>query len=112
MPALSCRAARESRFSGFARRRIWRLLVFGGEPVFGSTRVVFGSAAARCLAPSSPPEPTLGNGSLPETRQLKGAQAGYSREIRDQLQQIHKIQFATIFRLQIWLQAPVILPAI
>ena len=74
MPALSCRAARESRFSGFARRRIWRLLVFGGEPVFGSTRVVFGSAAARCLAPSSPPEPTLGNGSLPETRQLKGEQ--------------------------------------
>ena len=70
MPALSCRAAGESRFSGFAQRRICRLLVFGGEPVFGSRGVVF----ARCLAPSSPPEPTLGNGSLPETQQLKGEQ--------------------------------------
>ena len=76
MPALSCRVAGESRFSGFAPRRICRLLVFGGEPVFGSRGVVFGLAGGRCLAPSSPPEPTLGNGSLPETHQLKGEQAG------------------------------------
>ena len=89
MPALSCRAAGEPRFSGFAGRRIWRLLVFGREPVFASTRVVFGSAGARCLAPSSPPEPTLGNGSLPETQQLKGEEAGYSSQIRDHLRQIH-----------------------
>ena len=77
MPALSFRAAGGPGFSGFAPQRISRLLVFGGEPVFGSTRVVFGSWGARCLAPSSPPEPTLGNGSLPETQQLKGEQAGY-----------------------------------
>ena len=78
MPALSCRAAAgEPQFLGFALRgRICRLLVFGAEPVFCSTGVVFGWVAARCLAPSSPPEPTLGNGSLPETHQLKGEQAG------------------------------------
>ena len=123
MPALSCRAAGESRFSGFAQRRICRLLVFGGEPVFGSRGAVFGSRGAvfgsrgavfaRCLAPSSPPEPTLGNGSLPETQQLKGEQ-GLVKAGRSEIISYKYVKSNTApnVSLQIWLQAPVILPAI
>ena len=116
MPALSCRAAGESRFSGFAQRRICCLLVFGGEPVFASRVAVFGSRGAvfaRCLAPSSPPEPTLGNGSLPETQQLKGEQ-GLVKAGRSEISSYKYIKSNTApnVSLQIWLQAPVILPAI